>query len=171
MRYLPRIAWTLLLTLAALPFTGAAGQEPERDAELDRMHDAAVSVAMSSTSFRAALQEAVERHESVVEARTVDDVRRFACLSDHAALLYGTGDLDAARRYMESAAEHAQATGDVFNAAMTWLNVALVASQLGDDVGDLVQRAELLTYSSLLSPEDRSTILKRITRKERTQGR
>lgn len=162
---LPRTAWTLLLTLTVVPLTAVAGQEPATYPELDRMHEEAMAVAVSSTSFRADLKEAVKRHESVVDARALDDVRRFQCLSDHAALLHGIGELAESRRYMEAAAEHAQATGDVFNAAMTWLNVAIVAQQLGEDGGDLIQRAQLLTHSSLLTPEQRWTVLERIAKK------
>ena len=152
--------WTMLLVgLAMILPPGLLAQDA---AELDRMHDWALAAAYEGTS--ADIQKATWMHSQVVQLRTADDPRRFECLRDHANLLYYIGYVDGARVYLEEAAQHAANTGDDFNAAMTFVDAAILALEAGNikATQNLAERAALMSTSPRLDRQERATILDRI---------
>lgn len=161
---------TVLVALAfALGFDGAAAQETHRHGTryplVDGMHNEALEgVTASSAAFPAALKEASKRHARVVAVRQDDDVRRFECLADQSALLHAIGDLTGALDFMERAADHARDTGDVYSAAMAYVDAAIIAGEAGrkDHAERLVRQAKLLTLSPYLHGEDRTAIVERL---------
>ena len=170
MRRSHRSGWTFLVAglATALPI-GAAGQVTHDHGRqyplLDRMHEEALAVVTdASTAFPDDLRRAAKEHATVAGLRAEDDVRRFDCLADQSALLYATGDLRGARRFMLMAAEHARATGDVVRAATAFIDAALLAKEAGDGAAalDLARQGRLLTYSPLLDAEVRETLARRI---------
>lgn len=152
-----------ILALAAaalvLPYTLAAQSS---DPILDREHDAAIAVAYGGAP--GAIEKAVLRHGQVVHDRTRLDARRFECLKSHANLLYYYGRLEGARVYLEAAAEQAAFEGRDYEAAITYIEAAIVAKEAGKraTVVRLASQASLLSASERLDPEQRAEILSRI---------
>lgn len=163
-------AWTAALAGLALAFPwGAAGQGAHdhvaiRYGDLDQMHEEALAGAFSSHAFAADLEEAAARHQKVAMLRPANDVRRFDCMAAQGYLLHAVGDLQGSQWFLESAARHAQATGEAFNAAMTYIDAAMVAREAEDLTHAiyLVARAKRLASSSLLQPAERNLVLARI---------
>jgi hypothetical protein len=151
----------MLAGMVALLPPGAATQMVSSPM-LDHQHDHALAVA--SGGIPGGIGRALILHGQVVHRRTEDDVRRFECLRIHANLLYHQGHVAAARLYMEAAARQAIATGRDYDAAMTYIDAAILAQDEGvlDAVGDLVQRATLLSGSPRVSSSDAAVIRARI---------
>ena len=128
------------------------------------MHDRALTYAYEGTT--AELQRATWMHSQVVHLRTADDPRRFQCLRDHANLLYYIGYVDGARVYLAAEARHAANSGDDFDAAMTFVDAAILALEVAniDATRNLAERAALMSTSPRLDREERATILDRIIR-------
>ncbi len=150
----------LVAVAVLLPATALAQQLS--DPVLDREHDEAVAVAYGGTP--GAIEQAVFRHGQVVHQRMRHDERRFECLKSHANLLYYYGRLNGARLYMEAAAEQAVAEGQDYDAAMTYIDAAILAKEAGDvrAVQDLANRAMQLGSSPRVPSDQRSEILARI---------
>ena len=142
----------LTLPLAGLAIVLAPGVwaqeavdgQAKSDPELDQMHDEAMAVAYSSA--KGDLERATWMHGYVAYRRQHDDVRRFECLRIQADLLHAIGYLEGARLYLEEAARHAEATSDPYDAAMTYIDAALLAQEAGESwaAQDFAYRARAL---------------------------
>ena len=164
--------WTLFpACLALVQVSGAAGQDPAflqspNGWELNRMHDEALAPTYLTylTTDAGVLEKAAWLHGRVADLRQEYDARRFHCLETQAHLLHAIGHLEGSQGYMVEAGEQAQATGDMFSAAMTYLDAALVAQEAerGFDARDLAYRAWTLSSSPGLERKERKQILTRI---------
>ena len=153
--------WTLGV-LALLLVWPAGLRAQVSDPILDRMHDDAIALAYGGGPD--AIEQAVLMHGQVVHQRTAQDDRRFECLKSHANLLYYHGRLEGALLYMEAAAEQAALEGHDFDAAMTYIDAALLAREAGDlrAVSKLAEHAGALSTSPRLDVAQRTEILGRI---------
>jgi len=154
--------------LAMVLATGVAAQKHGDDQarsypDLDRMHDEAMTLAYSSVEGD--LEKATWRHGNVAYSRPTDDARRFECLRIQAELLHATGYIEGSKLFLEEAARQADATGDPYNAAMTYVDAALVAKEAGDRWAARVfaSRARALVSSPALDIDQRASILDRVT--------
>lgn len=122
-------------------------------------------VVNTSTPFRQTLREVAEQHAKVADLRRENDVERFDCLQKQAALLYYVGDLNEARKYMKRAAEHARASGHVFEAAMAYVDAALIAKSAGNATAAafLAHQARTMSSFTFLEEGERDAILARIS--------
>lgn len=132
------------------------------DVALDRQHDEAVAMAYGGAP--GGIEKAVLLHGLVVHDRTVHDARRFECLKSHANLLYFYGRLEGARLYMVAAAEQAAITGRDYDAAMAYIDAAILAKEAGDvaaarNLADIVGH---LSTSARLTGDERAEILNRL---------
>ena len=167
MRPLHRLgAWTLpVCGLAMLMAQGVAGQDVDQQAtsypDLDRQHDSAMA---HYNSFGAGLEEATWRHGRVAMLREENDARRFECLLQQAQMLHGLGHDDVSLLYLEAAGQQAEATGDPYNAAMTYVDAAILAQESGDgwSARELAVKARALISSRSLDINQRAAILKRL---------
>ena len=160
----------LTLPLAGLAIVlapGVGAQEAvdgqaKSDPELDQMHEEAMAVAYSSA--KGDLERATWMHGHVAYRRQGDDSRRFECLRIQAELLHATGYLEGSRLFLEEAARHAEDTDDPYNAAMTYVDAALLAQEAGDSWAtmDLAYRARALVSSPDLDIDQRASILDRV---------
>jgi tetratricopeptide (TPR) repeat protein len=157
------VAGALVAVAVLLPVEVAA-QTASVPLDLNRMHDEAISVAMSSDALPQDLLVAAARHGEVANYRSDDDPRLFSCLETQAALAHAVGDLEGALEYLVRAADHARATGDVLNAATAYTEAAIVAQAVGDGAkaAELADRARLLAKSPYLSGTQAASILHRI---------
>ncbi len=166
MRRLHRLAgWTLpVYGLAMLMAQGVAGQDVDQQVtnpDLDRQHDWAMAY---YTSPEGGLEEATWRHGRVAMLRSEDDARRFECLRQQAQMLYALGNTEASRLYLEEAGQQAEETDDLYNAAMTYVDAAILAQETGDRWGarELAVKARALVSSPSLDIDQRAAILKRL---------
>ena len=167
MRPLHRLGgWTLSVCgLAMLMAQGVAGQDVDQqaasDPDLDRQHDWAMAY---YTSSEGGLEEAAWRHGFVAMLRREDDARRFECLRQQAQMLHTLGHTEASRMYLEEAGQQAEATDDPYNAAMTYVDAAILAQETGDRWGarKLAVKARALVSSPSLDINQRAAILKRL---------
>jgi len=108
--------------------------------------------------------EAADLHRQAAENLTKNDAGQFFGYSRAALLYFYAGELSAARRSMEDAAEVAEATGDVLTAANAFVDAAFIAVAEGYDgkQREFVGEAEELIQSPVLTDDDRSAILARI---------
>lgn len=166
MRPLHRLGgWTLpACGLAMLMAQGITGQDVDQqgtDPDLDRQHDAAMA---HYASFDGGLEEAAWRHARVAVLRSEDDSRRFECLLQQAQMLDALGHTEASRLYLEEAGRQAEATGDMYGAAMTFVDAAILAQESGDgwSARELAAKARTLVSSPNLDINQRAAILKRL---------
>ena len=140
------------------------GADPQAKSypELDRMHEEAMEVAYSSAE--GGLESATWMHGYVAHSRPRDDVRRFQCLRTQAELLYGSGYIEASRLFLNEAGRQAEAIGDPYNAAMTYIDAALLAQEAGDRwaARNLADRARSLVSSPEVGVDQRASILDRM---------
>ncbi|MDH3271511.1 MAG: hypothetical protein OEN56_09280 [Gemmatimonadota bacterium] len=152
----------VVFTLSAAALLPQLATAQLSDPWLDRQHDAAIAVAHEGGP--GAIEIAVLRHSQVVHERMSHDARRFECLRSHANLLYYSGELQAARLYLEAAAEQAAAQGLDYEAAMTYVDAAILAREAGD-VGAslrLSDKATVLASSPRVEDRERTEIRSRI---------
>jgi ATP/maltotriose-dependent transcriptional regulator MalT len=107
---------------------------------------------------------AAKLHEEAAELRPAGDRIRVDDLRQAARLYHYTGSTLKARELMVQAAEDAHAAGDVVAAAESYLDAAFLYFEAGmpNEVTKLVEKAELLSKSPLISSSDRKMILSRI---------
>lgn len=151
----------LALAVAALLVPTSVAAQLSNPA-LDRQHEAAIAVAYGGAP--GAIEKAVLLHAQVVHKRMANDARRSECLRSHANLLYYYGRLEGARLYMEAAAEQAAFEGHDYDAAMTYIDAAILAKKAGDygAVMKLASQADVISSSARLDPEQRAAIRTRI---------
>ena len=140
----------------------ARNGQVKSDPELDQLHDEAMTVAYSSAEGD--LERATWMHGYVAHRRQGDDSRRFECLRIQAELLNAIGYLEGSRLFLEEAARHAEDKRDPYNAAMTYVDAALLAQEAGDSwaIMDLAYRARALVSSPDLDIDHRASILDRV---------
>lgn len=158
---LPAVLVLALSPAAAAQVTSLGPSDPM----LDRMHDELFeSLALSSHDFPAKLEEASRRHADIADLREEDDARTYQCLRSQAALLAAVGDLAGAREYMVKAADHARGRGFVVDAAMAYIDAAILARNAKDfDAAiDLANRALALSAFSYLDDGLRASIVARL---------
>lgn len=167
MRSLHRLSrWTLpAFGLAMLMAQGAAGQEVDHQAnsypDLDRQHDSAMAHYASNDG---GLEETAWRHGHVAMLRSEDDTRRFECLLQQAQILHALGHDDVSQLYLEAAAQQAEATGNPYGAAMTYVEAAILAQERAAhrSARELAVKARTLVSSPSLDINQRAEILKRL---------
>ncbi len=108
--------------------------------------------------------EAARLFLKAADTRELGDPIRTRDISMAARLSFYRGDVERARTLMERAADEAASTGDVMQAAATYLDAAFLARESGDgeNVTRLARKAEMLARSPLLADKDRDDILNRI---------
>ncbi|MCL7962605.1 MAG: hypothetical protein M8860_07110 [marine benthic group bacterium] len=108
--------------------------------------------------------EAADLHRQAAENLQKNDAGQFFGYSRAALLYFHAGELAAARRSMEDAAEVAEATGDVLTAANAFVDAAFiaVAEDYDGKQREFVGEARELIESPVLSVEDRAAVLARI---------
>jgi hypothetical protein len=108
--------------------------------------------------------EAADLHRKAAENLPKNDAGQYFGYSRAALLYFYAGNLPAARRSMEDAAEVAEATGDVLTAANAFVDAAFIA--VAEDYAgkrrEFVGDARELIESPVLGDEDRAAILARI---------
>ena len=108
--------------------------------------------------------EAADLHRQAAESLTKNDAGQFFGYSRAALLYFYAGELSAARRSMEDAAQVARATGDMLTAANAFVDAAFiaVAEDYDGKQREFVGEARELIESPVLSEEDRAAVLARI---------
>ncbi len=167
MRPLHRLRkWTLpVCGLAMLMAQGVAAQDTDQQItshlHLDREHDSAMA---HYASYGGGLEEAAWRHGRVAMLRRTNDARRFECLLQQAQMLYALGHTEVSWLYLDEAGHQAEAMGDSYGAAMTFVEAAIVAQEAGDSVSahELAATARALVSSPNLDINHRAAILKRL---------
>jgi hypothetical protein len=108
--------------------------------------------------------EAADLHRKAAEILPKNDAGQYFGYSRAALLYFYAGDLPAARRSMEDAAQVAEATGDLLTAANAFVDAAFIA--VAEDYDgkrrEFVGDARELVESPVISDEDRAEILARI---------
>lgn len=132
--------------------------DPDRAAQLHKEAEALFSQPKQ-------WKKAVRLLEQSAELRGADDAEAYACLVYAGRIRAAIGDYGAARSNMLKAADHAMARGAVIDAANALIDAAHASVALKDASGaqDLVERAQLLTASPLLSMEQRARLKARLS--------
>jgi hypothetical protein len=148
--------------LALLSARHVAAQQTVAYPELDRIHEEAMALAYASAP--GSLERAAWSHGHVAYLRPVDDVHRFECLRTQAQLLQAIGETDGARFYLEEAAIQAREIGDDFNAAMTYIDAAILELDAGHDweAWDLGRQARSIASDGKMEQAQRRAILDRL---------
>jgi hypothetical protein len=108
--------------------------------------------------------EAADLHREAAENLPKNDAGQFFGYSRAALLYFYAGELSAARRSMEDAAQVAEATGDLLTAAHAFVDAAFiaVAEDYDGKQREFVRDAEGLLDSGVLTEADRKEVLARI---------
>lgn len=150
--------------LAAL--IGVCGLLPARPAAAqdgDVRADALTTEAHRTAEDLNAWREAARLHREAGQLREKGDMRAYVSFVHAARLYYHAGELRDSERMFEAAGERALDVGDVYNAAVAFLNGAAVAEEngRGRQAQQLGWRAEELSRSSLLNTVQRGDLLRR----------
>ena len=153
------------LAVGALVIASAealSAQELVRNQGLDRMHDDAMAPAFAGVP--GGIERAAWRHAHVAYTRGEDDVRRFECLRTQAELFEAIGEVDGARFYLVQAARQAETQGAPYDAAMTYIDAAILAQHMGDalEARELAAQARAQFDSPVLDVAQRAEILERL---------
>lgn len=135
-----------------------SGPDPDR---AEQLRDQAESLFSEPKQWK----KAVRLLEQSAELRDASDPEAYDCLMYAGRIRAALGDLRGARQNLETAAAHALARGEVVDAANALIDAAHAAVGLKDAAGAqaLVDRAELLTQSPLLSVEQRTLLEARLS--------
>lgn len=160
------------LTIATVAFMAAApvladqgaqsgfdpNPEPDRAAELQAEAEALFSEPGQ-------WKKAVRLLEESADLRDADDAEAYHCLVYAGRIQAAIGDHKGARSNLEKAAEHALARGSIVDAANAFIDAAHAAVALKDArrAQQLVDRADRLTRSPLLSVEQRAVLKSRLS--------
>ena len=163
------LIWSVAVaTTLALP-TVARAQQPldpiqvsARTVEADKL-DARAAAYEESGSWRK-WGKAAGLREKAAGLRTPGDARAFKSLQTAAYVRHALKQRASALSLMERAADQALASGDVFNAAAGYADVASIAQELrdGDRVRRYAEKSALLTRSPLLNAADRQWLQHRL---------
>lgn len=154
----------LALVSAAPAFAGQGGTamtraEPDPD-KAEQLRDEAESLFSEPKQWK----KAVRLLEQSAELRDAADPEAYDCLMYAGRIRAALGDFKGARQSLEKAAAQALARGGVVDGANALIDAAHAAAGQKDVVGAqaLVDRAELLMQSPLLSVEQRTSLRSRI---------
>ena len=165
MRLLGAVAASAAVIVAAAP--AAAQDRPSYELPAIEvsvlqtdLHQTAISLYELPTFWELA----GDLHLQAAENLPRNDAGQFYGFSRAAVLYFHAGEFDASRRAMEDAAEVAEATGDFFVAANTYVDAAFIAIAEGyaGKKREFVREARDLADSVSITDEERAEILARI---------
>jgi len=135
----------------------SAPPEADRAAELKRNAEALFSQPKQ-------WKKAVKMLEESAALRSPNDPEAYTCLLIAGRIRAGLGDMRGARAALEKAAEQALARGAVLDAANAYIDAAHAAIAQKDAAGarSLIEAAQLLSGSPMLTVSQRSRLLARI---------
>ena len=155
-----------LMALAAAPASAMAQQKlpPVRVTASTAYADELAIRAESLSTDLSQFKKAAELFERSADARQPGDTRAVTCLRSAATLRYNSGNKAKGLTLMEKAGDRAIRLGDVMIAAHSYIDAAVIASELrqGARATDLSERAVLLAKSPLLSADQRTALLARM---------
>jgi len=124
------------------------------------LHGAAMELYETPTRWK----EAAELHERAARELPKNAAAAYFGFQRAAVLYFHADETARARKSMERAADVAEATGDVFTAAHTWVDAAFLAIAEGypGKRREYVRAARELVASELLTNADRESILARV---------
>jgi hypothetical protein len=165
MRLLGAVAASAAVLVAAAP--AAAQDRPSYELpaiEVSVLQNDLHQTAISLYEFPSFWETAADLHKQAADNLPRNDAGQFFGYSRAAILYFHAGEFDDARRVMEDAAEVAEATGDVFTAANTFVDAAFIAIAEGyaGKKREFVRAARELADSEGITAEERSGILIRI---------
>lgn len=154
------------IRLAALAvLVGVCGQLPPRPAaaQEEARADALTREAHLLASDMERWSEAARMHRESGQLRPKGDTRGYVSFLQAARLYYHAGELTDSEKMFEEAGERALEVGDVYDAAVAFLNGAAVAEENGRkrEAQELGWRAEELSRSVLLDEDQRRDLVKR----------
>ena len=156
------MAGGMLLAVAAAPNAASAQQKlpPVRVTASLEYADGLMLRAESLSTKLSHFKEAADLFERSADVRTPGDARAVTCLRSAATLRYNSGNKRKGLGLMEKAGDRAISLGDVVSAANSFIDAAVIASELrqGERARELGERAALLTKSPLLTDEQRSAL-------------
>lgn len=165
MRLLEAVAASAAVIVAAAPVAAQDRPSYELPAiEVSVLQTDLHQTAISLYEFPAFWELAGDLHLQAAENLPRNDAGQFFGFSRAAVLYFHAGEFDQSRRAMEDAAEVAEATGDLFVAANTYVDAAFIAIAEGyaGKKREFVREARDLADSSKITPEERAEILARI---------
>jgi tetratricopeptide (TPR) repeat protein len=147
-----------VMPAVAAELTAVAGPQPDRAAELRAQAEALFS---QPKQWR----KAARLLERSAQLRDAADAEGYACLVLAGGLWAAVGEYETAQQVYSRAAAHAQARGDVVEAAHALINAAHAAAENRNvaDAQAFIDRATLLAASPLLSTQQVEEITRRIT--------
>jgi ATP/maltotriose-dependent transcriptional regulator MalT len=165
MRLLGVVAASAAVIVAAAP--AAAQDRPSYELpaiEVSVLQTDLHQTAISLYELPAFWELAADLHRQAADNLPRNDAGQFFGFNRAAVLYFHAGEFDEARRAMEDAAEVAEATGDVFVAANTYVDAAFIAIAEGyaGKKREFVREARDLAQSAALTQEERAEILARI---------
>ena len=165
MRLLGVVAASATVLVAAAP--AAAQDRPSYELpaiEVAVMQSDLHQVAMTLYEFPSFWELAADLHKQAADNLPRNDAGQFFGYSRAAILYFHAGEFDDARRVMERAARVAEATGDVYTAANTYVDAAFVAIAEGfaGKKREFVREARALAESECVTVGEKADILARI---------
>lgn len=106
----------------------------------------------------------VELHLAAARASSMDDVGRVQDLWMAGVVSASLGRVQEAHDYLKQSGEAALEFGDLFRAGEAFLLAAVAAAQMGNnnEARHLLDHAELVTHSELLSPDECDCLKSRV---------
>jgi hypothetical protein len=164
-RLLGAVAASAAVIVAAAPVAAQDRPSYELPAiEVAVMQNDLHQTAISLYEFPSQWKLAGDLHKEAAESLPRNNAGQFFGFSRAAVLYFHAGDFDDARRAMQDAAEVAEATGDDYVAANTYVDAAFIAIAEGfaGKKREFVRDAKRLADSESVTPEERAEILTRI---------
>lgn len=158
--------FALLLTVITVPGLSGQSTGTARDS-VDRDRQRAAELALEADSLAKRVAEwskAAQMYEESALLHPKGELEGYASFVNAGNFHYYAGNETSARRMYEAAGQLALENGEVYNAAVCFLNAALIAQESGDEdkVAENGLKAEKLSRSSALTEEQRTTLLGRI---------
>ena len=165
MRLLEAVAASAAVLIAVAP--AAAQDRPSYELpaiEVSVLQNNLHQVAISLYELPSFWELAGDLHKRAADDLPRNAAGQFFGYSRAAVLYFHAGEFDDARRSMEDAAEVAEATGDLFTAANTYVDAAFVAIAEGyaGKKREFVREAIELADSEWITAEEKAEILARI---------
>jgi len=165
MRLLGVVAASAAVIVAAAP--AAAQDRPSYELpaiEVAVMQNGLHQQAIALYEFPSQWKLAADLHKQAAESLPRNDAGQFFGFSRAALLYFYAGELSQSRRAMQDAAEVAEATGDDYVAANTFVDAAFIAIAEGfaGKKREFVRDAKRLAEAESVTPEERAEILERI---------
>lgn len=156
-------AGMLLVTPMAATGSQIEGAGPSDRVEVGPTELEAEARALFATPAR--YTEAVRLFIKAADLREIGDQQRVKNFAMASRLTYYRGDINGALSLMQRAANEALSTGDVLAAAHGFMDSAYLAQEAGEAgvAGEMIKKAERLTYSPLLAQKDKEELRNRIS--------